>query len=154
MCKKACKKLHALYRICNYMTLSQRRIIMKAFLESQFGYCPLVWIFHGDKNLNSVVNNIQERVLHLLYNDYRSPYDQLVAQDGSFKIHHQNVQRLAIEIYNFNNYLGPEILNDIFAGNSSHYNTRSDIIMYTRNVKSVFNGNESVSYRAQRTIGT
>ena len=42
MCKKASKKLHALYRICNYMTLSQRGIIMKAFIESQFGYCPLV----------------------------------------------------------------------------------------------------------------
>ena len=42
MCKKASKKLYALYRICNYMTLSQRRIIMKAFIEPQFGYCPLV----------------------------------------------------------------------------------------------------------------
>ena len=50
MCKKASKKLHALYRICNYMTLSQRIIIMKAFIESQFGYCPLVWIFHGNIN--------------------------------------------------------------------------------------------------------
>ena len=48
MCKNASKKLHALYRICNYMTLSRRRIIMKEFIESQFGYCLLVWILHGN----------------------------------------------------------------------------------------------------------
>ena len=35
-CKKAAKKLTA-----------QRRNIMKAFIESQFGYCPLVWMFCG-----------------------------------------------------------------------------------------------------------
>ena len=40
---------------------------MKAFIESQFGYCPLVWIFHGNRNLNNTMNNIQERVLRLGY---------------------------------------------------------------------------------------
>ena len=133
------------------MTLSQRRIIMKAFIESLFGYCPLVWIFHGNRNLNNTMNNIQERALRLVYTDYHSSYDQLLAKDGSFRIHQRNLQRLAIEIYKFNNNLGPEILNDIFAANSSNYNTRSDTIIYTRNVKSVFNGTETVSYRAQKT---
>ena len=33
MCKKVSKKLQALYRICNDMTLSQRRIVMKAFMN-------------------------------------------------------------------------------------------------------------------------
>ena len=38
-CKKAGEKLTALIRI---MTFAQRRNIMKAFIESQFEYCPLV----------------------------------------------------------------------------------------------------------------
>ena len=42
MCKKANKKLHALYRFCKYITLNQGRIIIKAFIASQFGYCPLM----------------------------------------------------------------------------------------------------------------
>ena len=50
-----------------------------------------------------------------------SSYGQLLAQDGSFRIHYRNLQRLAIEIYKFNNNLGPEILNDIFVANSSNY---------------------------------
>ena len=44
LCNKASQKLHALARIATYMNLSKRRIIMKAFISSQFGYCPLVWI--------------------------------------------------------------------------------------------------------------
>ena len=38
-CKKAGKKLTALIRISKFMTFAQRRNIMKAFIESQFGYC-------------------------------------------------------------------------------------------------------------------
>ena len=35
--------------------------------------------------------------------------------------------------------------------NPTTINIRSDNIIYTRNVKSVFNGTETVSYRAQKT---
>ena len=42
--RKASKKLQALYKVCKYMTQHQRRTVMKAF-DSQFGYCPIVWIF-------------------------------------------------------------------------------------------------------------
>ena len=54
------------------MTLSQRRIIMKAFIESQFYYCLLVWIFHDNRNLNNTMNNIQ--ALCLIYTGYHSSY--------------------------------------------------------------------------------
>ena len=40
LCKNTSQKLHALTRIVNYMDLSKRRCLMKAFLTSQFNYCP------------------------------------------------------------------------------------------------------------------
>ena len=46
-CKKAGKKLTALIRISKFMTFAQRRNIMKAFIESRFGYFALVWMFRG-----------------------------------------------------------------------------------------------------------
>ena len=42
ICKKVSKKLHALRRVAHCMNKVKLRIIMKAFIESQFGYCPLV----------------------------------------------------------------------------------------------------------------
>ena len=80
---------------------------------------------------------IELLVLVLVYTDYSSSYDQLLAKDGSYRIHHRNLQRLAIEIYKFKNNIGPEILHGIFEESSNIYNTRSDKILNTRNVKSV-----------------
>ena len=149
ICRKASKKLHALYRVCKYMTQHQRRKVMKAFIDSQFGYCPLVWIFHGNRTLNNTINKIQERALRLVYKDYHSTYDALLEKDGSFRVHHRHLQILATEIYKFKNNLGPEIINDIFEGCPRNYNLRKDKIITTRCVKSVYNGTETVSFRAQ-----
>ena len=64
LCAKATQKMHALSRVCNIMSFTQRKVIMQAFIQSQFGYCPLVWMFHSRK-LNSLVNNIYERALYV-----------------------------------------------------------------------------------------
>ena len=47
LCKKACQNLNALVRLAPVMNVDKKRMIMKAFMESQFGYCPLVWMFHS-----------------------------------------------------------------------------------------------------------
>ena len=41
---------------------------MKAFVESQFGYCALVWIFHG-RGINNKINRTHERALEITYNN-------------------------------------------------------------------------------------
>ena len=45
LCKKANSKFHALSRVSNYMGRCKIRLVMKSFITSQFGYCPLVWMF-------------------------------------------------------------------------------------------------------------
>ena len=63
LCKKAGWKLPVLARLSSYMTLTQRKVLMKSFIEAQFGYCPLVWMFHG-RVLNSIkINHLHERSL-------------------------------------------------------------------------------------------
>ena len=68
--KCSCKS-YALYE------LGQRRLIMNAFIFSQFGYCPLVWMFHSRK-LNNRINNIYERALKFFFRDYESTFQQLL----------------------------------------------------------------------------
>ena len=48
-CKKAGKKFSALARLENFLGLEQRKLLMKRFIESQFGYFSLTWIFCGRK---------------------------------------------------------------------------------------------------------
>ena len=67
LCKKASLKLNALARIARFMNVSKKRIIMKSFIESQFGYCLLMWMLHG--RLNNKITCIHEKALRITYND-------------------------------------------------------------------------------------
>ena len=64
------------------MNVSKKRIIMKSFIESQFGYCPLIWMFHS-RGLNNKINRIHERALRIAYNDTSSLYGELLTKDRS-----------------------------------------------------------------------
>ena len=61
-----------------FMTQSKRKIIRKAFIESQFNYCPLVWMFHGNRGLSDAMNKIHEQALRLVYSNTSSTYDELL----------------------------------------------------------------------------
>ena len=89
LCKKASAKLNALARISGYMNLPKRRMIMKSFITSQFGYCPLIWMFHS-RALNNKINSIHERALRITYNDSKSTFEELLSKDNSVSIHHRN----------------------------------------------------------------
>ena len=97
---KASMKLHALGCIATFMSFNKRRTLMKAFIESQFNYCPLIWMFHS-RTMNGKIDRIHERALRLVYSDYVSSFDKLLKKARSFSIHHKNIQSLAIEIYKF-----------------------------------------------------
>ena len=65
-CKKASKKLNALSRVSKYMGINKRRMLMKAFIISQFSYKTLVWMFHS-RNTKNRVNKIHGRASRLAY---------------------------------------------------------------------------------------
>lgn len=98
ICRKANRKLSALLRMSKFLQFEKRRTLYKAFIESQFKYCPLVWMFHSRMS-NSKINRLHERALRIVYNDYESSFQSLLEKDSSFSIHHQNIQRLSLEIY-------------------------------------------------------
>ena len=58
---KANKKYHALARVCNHVNTNKRRVLMKAFITSQFSYCPHVWMFHS-RTMNNRINTLYEKV--------------------------------------------------------------------------------------------
>ena len=71
LCKKVGKKLHALARIAKYMDINKRTMLMKAFVSSQFSYCPLIWMFHSRK-MEHRINSIHKRALKLVYQDSKN----------------------------------------------------------------------------------
>ena len=80
------------------MSLEKRRTLMKAFIESQFNYCPLIWMLHS-RTLNNKINRIHERALRTVYSDYNS--------------------NLAIENFKYLHGLSPAILSEVFKVNET-----------------------------------
>ena len=62
------------------MSLEKGRTLMKAFIESQFNYCPLIWILHS-RTLNNKINRIYERALRTVYSDDNSSFNELLDKD-------------------------------------------------------------------------
>ena len=118
---------------------------MKAFINSQFGYCPLVWMNHSRK-LNNRINRIHERTLRVAYDDNLSSFRDLLIKDKSVTIHVKNLQVLVTEIFKTKFGISPTIINDIFQTRECNYNLRTKRQFKSHCVKTVHCGTESLSF--------
>ena len=119
ICNKASAKVTALSRLIKIVPLEKKKILMNSFIESQFSYCPLIWMFCLSRKLNKRINRIQERGLRIVYQDYTSSFEELLKKDESVCIHHRNIQLVAIEMFKVKNNLIPDILKYIFQFNTN-----------------------------------
>ena len=132
------------------MSTDKLKILMRAFIDSQFGYCPLIWMFHSRK-LNTKINRLHERAFKIVYKDKSLTYDELLEKDNSFTCHEKNLQKLAIEMYKVINNLSPTFMRSIFPESNNPYNLRNNNPFHTSNVHSVYKGTETVSFRGPKT---
>ena len=61
-------------------------------------------MFYG-RQTNDNINKLHETVLRIVYNDAITSFEELLVEDKTLTIHHQNIQSLAIEMYKAVNYL-------------------------------------------------
>ena len=89
---------------------------MKAFIESQFGYCTLVWMFCG-RQTNA--NHIHERALRAVYYDEIGCFVELLGRNKSETIHRRNISILAAELFIIKNGLPNDILAQLICKRNS-----------------------------------
>ena len=93
--RKAGEELSVLARLLNFMCTIKKRILMKAFIKLQFGYCRLIWVFHTS-GVNNKVDHLHERSLRIVYKNNISSFEELFKTNKSFTIHQRNILSLAI----------------------------------------------------------
>ena len=64
--------------------------------------------------------------MRLIYNDHISSFKELLSKDGTFTIHEQNIQNLAIEMLKALNDLSTPDFSKLFQLNESLYGLRSN----------------------------
>ena len=124
ICFKANQKLSVLNRLVGLVTFDRKRILFKSCFESQFKCCPLIWMLCS-RTANNRIDKLHERALRLVYDDYETLFSDLVAIDGSFTVHHTNIQTLSLEMYKIKLNLSESCLKDPIIVVNGNYNLRS-----------------------------
>ena len=124
LCKTSRFKRHALCRIRKFLTLEQAELLANSFVNTQFGYAPLTWMF-ASKNSMLKVNKIYRRTLCVVYDDNSSTYEELLNSHNDISIHQKHLKHLAIEVYKSLTNLNPEFMWPLFKNKSIPYNLRN-----------------------------
>ena len=124
------------------MPWKKLKIIMKAFISSQFAYCPLIWMFHS-RHINLKINKLHERALRIVHNNHFSSFEELLPKNKSVTVHQRNLQTFATEIHKI---LSPDIMQDVFEIKSNNHNTRNAPEFSSKNIKTVRYGLQTISY--------
>ena len=101
-------------------------------------------MFNLSRTLNKRIDRIHERGLRIVYNDYLSSYDELLAKHGTVRIHHRNIQLVAVEMFKVKNDLAPQLMQCLFEINRNAKPGQQTFII--PKVKSVYMGKLSLRY--------
>ena len=148
--KQGNQKLHALMRISKFLSEDKLRLIMKTFIESQFNYCPLVWMF-SSRTLNNKINRLHERALRVVYKNDDLTFQNLLEKDNSMTVHDRNLQKLCVEMFKVKHGMSPPPVQELFKAKVNSHNLRHNKEWEVPKVRTVNNGTESIRYRGPMT---
>ena len=88
LCSTANYKLHALRRIRKYLTVEKTKLLYNAFINSQFNYASVIWMFCRKKDYLKI-EKIQYKALKIIYNSSES-YEELFTHSSDVSIHQKH----------------------------------------------------------------
>ena len=115
-------------------------------MKSQFSYCPLVLMFCSRQT--NMINKLHERALRLVLNDHVSDFEALLRKSNDISCHHRNIQMPLIELCKIKNELASPIMDSMLNRRNITYNFRNLQKFQSEKKRTVFNGLETLSYRA------
>ena len=146
VCAKASRKVSAFSRVANFITFEQAKLLYNSFIMSNFGYCPLIWMFCG-KTANEEINRIHKRALRRLYNDFNSNFEELLARSGEKTVHLQNLEKLLLEVFKSLHQINPAFMWELFERKEVNYNLRNKDLLRIPKFQTITYGANSISYR-------
>ena len=145
LCRKAQYKLHALRRIRKFLTIEKAKILGNAFVDSQFNYAPLLWMFCR-KTLYSRIEKIHHKTLKVIY-ESNDTYGNLLLQSNTVSVLQRHLRFLVTEIYKSISQLNPEFMWSYFTHKGMPYNLRKGPFLGLPKAHSFYYGTNAVYFR-------
>jgi len=142
---KAARQLNALSRISKLLNVNSRKLIFRSFIMSNFTYCPLVWHFCGKTN-KSKLEKIQERALIIVYNDYKSDYEELMTSFGTTTMLHSRHACILLEVFKSIKQKNPSYIQELFSNKETPYFLRDPSLLVQPKTNTITFGLKTISY--------
>ena len=149
ICIKASRQLNVLKRIGHYLNRSCKLLIYHSFILSNFGYCPLAWHFCNQGSVQKM-ERIQERALRFIYDDYISPYQNLLSKSNFPSLHIRRLKTMALEAYKILHKQSPVYLHDLLVRNENKITFRYNNQVIIPRVRTTTHGLNSFRYSAAK----
>ena len=146
LCCNASYELYALRRIRKYLTQDQTKLLYNAFINSQFIYAPIIWMFCR-KNQYLKIQKIHHKALKVVFNS-DDGYDELLQMINEIVIHQRHLHALICEVFKSLNNSNPEFMWSYFTFKNITYNVRNGPLLKIPKAKSTYYGINSVHFRA------
>ena len=120
-------KLHALRLIRRFLTIAKAKILGNAFIDSQFNYATLIWMF-SRKTFCFKVETFHHRALKVIY-VIDDSYSNLLLRSNSVSTHQRYLQFLVTQIFRSISQINPEFIWSFFKQKQLSYNLRKGSIL-------------------------
>ena len=87
----------------------QAKTLASSFVNSQFNYCAIVWMFCSRKS-KLRLKNIHKKTLRVVHNEYEKNYKDLLADHDEINIHQKHLHFLATEVFKSANKSNPQFM--------------------------------------------
>ena len=101
---------------------------------------------HQNRTINNKINRLRERCLCLVYNNNKSSFQEPLDKDTGVTIHVKNVRAVAVEMFKVSNKYSTSLMSEIFDKRNNVYDFRNPSEFAGRDLRSVFNGTERISF--------
>ena len=145
--RRASFKLHALRRIRKYLTAVKAKLLYNAFINSQFNYASIIWMFcHKQDYLK--IEKIQYIALKIVYNSNES-CEELLLRNNEVSIHQKQLRILATEVFkSLADAINPDFMKSYFTIKEIPYSLRNGNFLKIPSTRSKRYETNSILFRA------
>ena len=129
LCRRANNKHYAFRRIRKYLTLEKSKLLYNAFINNQFNYASIIWMFCRNQD-HLEVEKIHYKVLKIIYNSSECYEDLLICND-EVPTHQKQLGTLATEIYKSLTDVNPYFMKNYFSITEIPYSLRNGSALKT-----------------------
>ena len=122
-CNRVSRQINSFKWFSKYLKVDRRLSVYKSFIQSNFSYCPVAWLFCGRKNSNKL-EKLQECAPRIVFDDFSSSYEFLCERANTLPLFLYRLRFLGIEMYKRIKETYSTYLNNLLCEQTSDYQLR------------------------------